>query len=61
MDAFTLGLAMDGVGSFAHACALLATAWLRVALGGYREMLRVLAAVGTAAVAAFAMVRKLRG
>ena len=50
--------AMTGISLFARASAPLATAWLLLALPGYRELLLMLAAVGTAAVVAFALARK---
>ena len=50
--------AMTGISLFARASAPLLTAWLLLALPGYREMLLVLAAVGSAAVVAFALARK---
>ena len=50
--------AMTGISLFARASAPLATAWLLLALPGYRELLLVLAGVGVAAVATFSMARK---
>jgi MFS family permease len=50
--------AMTGISLLARASAPLATAWLLLALPGYRELLLVLAGVGVAAVAAFSMARK---
>lgn len=50
--------AMTGISLFARASAPLATAWLLLALPSYRELLLVLAAVGAAAVIAFALARK---
>lgn len=50
--------AMSGITLLARAGAPLATAWLLLALPGYRELLLVLAGVGVAAVAAFALARK---
>jgi MFS family permease len=50
--------AMTGISLLARASAPLATAWLLLALPGYRELLLVLAVVGVAAVMAFAMARK---
>ncbi|MEP7101149.1 MAG: MFS transporter, partial [Burkholderiales bacterium] len=50
--------AMTGISLLARASAPLLTAWLLLALPGYREMLLVLAAVGSAAVVAFALARK---
>lgn len=50
--------AMAGISLLARACAPLVTAWLLLAFGGYREMLLVLAVVGSAAVVAFALARK---
>lgn len=50
--------AMTGISLFARASAPLLTAWLLLALPGYREMLLVLAAVGVAAVVAFALARQ---
>ncbi|HET6598575.1 MAG TPA: MFS transporter [Burkholderiaceae bacterium] len=47
--------AMTSIALLARAAAPLATAWLLLALPGYREMLLVLVAVGMAAVAAFAL------
>ena len=47
--------AMTSIALLARAAAPLATAWLLLALPGYREMLLVLVAVGVAAVAAFAL------
>ncbi|MEO6031302.1 MAG: MFS transporter [Burkholderiaceae bacterium] len=47
--------AMTSIALLARAAAPLATAWLLLALTGYREMLLVLVAVGVAAVAAFAL------
>jgi hypothetical protein len=42
----------------ARAAAPLATAWLLLALPGYREMLLVLSGVGVAALIAFALARR---
>jgi MFS family permease len=50
--------AMTGISLLARASAPLLTAWLLLALPGYREMLLVLAGVGLAAVVAFALARK---
>jgi MFS family permease len=50
--------AMTGISLLARAAAPLLTAWLLLALPGYREMLLVLAGVGAAAVVAFALARK---
>jgi MFS family permease len=50
--------AMSGIALFARASAPLLTAWLLLALPGYREMLLVLAGVGAAAVVAFALARR---
>jgi MFS family permease len=50
--------AMTGISLLARASAPLATAWLLLALPGYRELLLVLAGVGVAAVVAFSMARK---
>jgi len=50
--------AMAGISLLARAAAPLATAWLLLALPGYRELLLVLAGVGVAAVIAFAAARK---
>jgi MFS family permease len=49
--------AMNGISLFARAAAPLATAWLLLAVPGYREMLLVLAATGVAAVVAFAFAK----
>ncbi len=49
--------AMTGISLFARASAPLLTAWLLLALPGYRELLMVLAGVGVAAVLAFALAR----
>ena len=49
--------AMSGISLFARAAAPLATAWLLLAVAGYREMLLVLAAVGLAALVAFAFAK----
>ncbi|MBC7734952.1 MAG: MFS transporter, partial [Bacteriovorax sp.] len=49
--------AMSGISLFARATAPLATAWLLLAVAGYREMLLVLAAVGLAALVAFAFAK----
>jgi MFS family permease len=53
--------AMTGISLLARASAPLLTAWLLLALPGYREMLLVLAGIGLAAVAAFALARKPAG
>lgn len=50
--------AMSGITLLARASAPLATAWLLLALAGYREMLLVLSATGVAAVVAFALAKK---
>jgi len=50
--------AMTGISLLARASAPLLTAWLLLALPGYREMLLVLAGIGLAAVVAFALARK---
>jgi MFS family permease len=50
--------AMTGISLLARAAAPLITAWLLLALPGYREMLLVLAGVGAAAVGAFALARR---
>jgi len=50
--------AMSGITLLARASAPLATAWLLLALAGYREMLLVLSATGVAAVMAFAFAKK---
>ena len=50
--------AMSGISLFARATAPLATAWLLLAVAGYREMLLVLAAVGLAALVAFAFAKR---
>ena len=49
--------AMSGISLFARAAAPLATAWLLLAVPGYREMLLVLAATGVAALVAFAFAK----
>ena len=49
--------AMSGISLFARAAAPLATAWLLLAVAGYREMLLVLSAVGLAALVAFAFAK----
>ena len=49
--------AMSGIALFARAAAPLATAWLLLAMAGYREMLLLLAATGAAAVLAFYFAR----
>jgi len=53
--------AMTGISLLARASAPLLTAWLLLALPGYREMLLVLAGIGLAAVVAFALARKPTG
>jgi MFS family permease len=50
--------AMSGITLLARAAAPLATAWLLIALSGYREMLLVLSATGVAAVIAFGFAKK---
>ena len=50
--------AMSGITLLARASAPLATAWLLLALAGYREMLLVLSGTGVAAVMAFAFAKK---
>ncbi len=50
--------AMSGIALLARAAAPLATAWLLLALPGYREMLLVLSAVGVAALVAFALAER---
>ncbi len=50
--------AMSGITLLARAAAPLATAWLLLALAGYREMLLVLSATGVGAVAAFALAKE---
>ncbi|MES2992593.1 MAG: MFS transporter [Pseudomonadota bacterium] len=50
--------AMTGISLLARASAPLATAWLLLALPGYRELLLVLAGVGVAAVVAFSLARE---
>ena len=50
--------AMSGITLLARASAPLATAWLLVALSGYRDMLLVLSATGVAAVIAFGFAKK---
>lgn len=50
--------AMTGISLLARASAPLLTAWLLLALPGYREMLLVLAGIGLAAVVAFALAPK---
>lgn len=52
--------AMSGITLLARASAPLATAWLLLALAGYREMLLVLSATGVAAVVAFGFAKKPR-
>jgi MFS family permease len=47
--------AMSGIALLSRAAAPLATAWLLLALPGYREMLLLLAGLGVVAVAAFAL------
>jgi MFS family permease len=49
--------AMSAIALLSRAAAPLATAWLLLALPGYRELLLGLAALGVAAVAAFALAR----
>jgi MFS family permease len=49
--------AMSGIALLARATAPLATAWLLVALGGYRGMLLVLTGAGAASLLAFALAR----
>lgn len=53
-----IGGAMSAFGLLARAAAPLATAWLLLALPGYREAMLVLAALGVLAVAAFAAARR---
>ncbi len=50
--------AMSGITLLARASAPLATAWLLLALSGYRDMLLVLSATGVAAVIAFGFAKK---
>jgi MFS family permease len=50
--------AMTGISLLARASAPLLTAWLLLALPGYREMLLVLSGVGAAALVAFALARR---
>jgi MFS family permease len=50
--------AMSAIALLSRAAAPLATAWLLLALPGYREVVLVLAAVGVAALVAFALARK---
>jgi MFS family permease len=50
--------AMSGITLLARASAPLATAWLLIALSGYRDMLLVLSATGLAAVIAFGFAKK---
>jgi len=50
--------AMTGISLLARASAPLLTAWLLLALPGYREMLLVLSGIGVAAVLAFALARR---
>lgn len=50
--------AMNAIALSARAVAPLATAWLLLVLPGYRQLLLLLAAVGVAAVVAFALARK---
>lgn len=49
--------AMSGISLLARAAAPLATAWLLLAVPGYREMLLVLSVVGLAALVAFAFAK----
>jgi len=49
--------AMSGISLLARAAAPLATAWLLLAVQGYREMLLVLSVVGLAALVAFAFAK----
>ena len=51
--------AMSALGLLARAAAPLLTAWLLLAVPGYREVLWALASLGVAAVLAFALARKL--
>ncbi|HEY2928031.1 MFS transporter [Piscinibacter sp.] len=53
-----IGGAMSGIALLARAAAPLATAWLLLALPGYREMLLALSGVGAAALIAFALARR---
>jgi hypothetical protein len=48
---------MSAIALLSRAAAPLATAWLLLALPGYRELLLGLAALGAAAVVAFALAR----
>jgi hypothetical protein len=48
-----IGGLMSAIGLFARAAAPLLTAWLLLALPGYREVMRVLAGMGALAVLAF--------
>ncbi len=50
--------AMTAISLMARASAPLLTAWLLIALPGYREMLLVLAGVGTLALVTFALARR---
>jgi len=50
--------AMTGISLLARASAPLLTAWLLLALPGYRELLLVLSGVGAASLVAFALARK---
>ena len=52
-----IGGAMSAIALLARATAPVVTAWLLLALPGYREMLLVLAALGVGALAAFALAR----
>ena len=52
-----IGGVMSGVGLLARAAAPLATAWLLLAMPGYREVLLALALMGVAAAVAFAAAR----
>lgn len=50
--------AMAGISLMARAAAPLTTAWLLIALPGYRELLLVLSAVGVASLVAFALAER---
>jgi len=52
-----IGGAMSAVGLLSRAAAPLLTAWLLLAVPGYREVLMVLAALGAGAALAFALAR----
>jgi MFS family permease len=52
-----IGGAMSAVGLLARAAAPVAAAWLLLALGGYQQLVLLLAALGLAGAAAFAAAR----